>query len=75
MRAIIIEPILIQGSVPHSSWDEKLLTIHRPHPTQPKKLSVSFKNIEDKIAHMTTERAPSGVCGRCDPWVSNTHRG
>jgi hypothetical protein len=38
-------------------------TIHRPQPSHPKNVSFSFKNIEDKMAQMTTDKAPSGVCG------------
>lgn len=41
-----------------------ILTIHNAHPTQPKKVRFSFKNIEERIAEITTDRAPSGVC-RC----------
>ena len=36
-------------------------TMHKPHPSHPKKLSFSLRNIDDRMAHMTTERAPRGV--------------
>ena len=36
-------------------------TIQSPHPNQPKNVRVSLRNIEDRMAEMTTERAPSGV--------------
>ena len=37
------------------------LTIQSPHPSHPKKLNDSFKNIDDKMAQTTTESAPKGV--------------
>jgi len=37
------------------------LTIHSPHPSQPKNVSFSLRKNEDRIAQMTTDRAPSGV--------------
>ena len=36
-------------------------TIQSPHPSQPKNVRVSLRNIEDRMAEMTTESAPSGV--------------
>ena len=36
-------------------------TMHKKQPIQPKNVSVSFKNIDDRIAHITTDNAPSGV--------------
>jgi hypothetical protein len=35
--------------------------MHSPHPNHPKNVSVSLRNIEERIAQMTTERAPRGV--------------
>jgi hypothetical protein len=37
------------------------LTIERAHPNQPKNVRVSLRNMDDRIAHMTTDNAPSGV--------------
>jgi hypothetical protein len=35
--------------------------MHSAHPSQPNSESFSFKKREDRIAQMTTERAPMGV--------------
>ena len=35
--------------------------MHKPHPSQPKKVSFSLRNIDERMAQMTTERAPRGV--------------
>lgn len=35
--------------------------IHCAHPIHPKSESFSFKNIDDRIAQMTTDSAPIGV--------------
>jgi hypothetical protein len=35
--------------------------MHSPHPNHPKNVSVSLRKIEERIAQMTTERAPRGV--------------
>jgi hypothetical protein len=35
--------------------------IHSAQPSQPKKLSFSFRKKDERIAQMTTESAPSGV--------------
>lgn len=42
-------------------WEQNL-TIHSPHPNHPKNVSFSLRKMEDRIAQMTTDRAPSGVC-------------
>lgn len=34
---------------------------HRKHPTLPKKLSRSFKKMDDRTAEITTDKAPIGV--------------
>lgn len=44
-------------------------TIHSPHPSQPKNVSFSCKNIEERIAQMTTDNAPRGV------WNAHVHGG
>lgn len=44
---------------PECQVDER--TIHNPHPSQPKKVSFSLRNIEERIAQMTTDNAPKGV--------------
>jgi len=36
-------------------------TMQRPHPSQPNSVSVSLRNMEDRMAQTTTERAPRGV--------------
>lgn len=36
-------------------------TMHRAHPSQPKNDSFSLRNIEERIADITTDSAPSGV--------------
>jgi hypothetical protein len=36
-------------------------TIHSPHPSHPKKLNDSLRNIDERIAQTTTESAPRGV--------------
>ena len=37
-------------------------TRHSTHPNQPKNVSFSLRKIEERMAEMTTDRAPSGVC-------------
>jgi hypothetical protein len=61
LRAIMVEPIW--------RWEDEREyrigmighTIHKPQPSHPKKLSFSLRNMDDSIAHITTERAPRGV--------------
>ena len=36
-------------------------TIQSVQPIQPKKVSFSLRNSEERMAQMTTDRAPSGV--------------
>jgi hypothetical protein len=35
--------------------------MHNAHPSHPKNVSFSFKKIDERMAQITTERAPSGV--------------
>jgi hypothetical protein len=35
--------------------------MHSPHPNQPKNVSFSLRKMEERIAEMTTARAPRGV--------------
>jgi len=47
------------GDGPDETEDRR--TIHSPQPSHPKNVRVSLRNIEDRMAEMTTESAPSGV--------------
>lgn len=50
---------------PHEATaDERLCvrTIHRAQPSQPKNDSFSLRKKDERMAQMTTESAPRGVC-------------
>lgn len=54
-------PMFRRHEAHRDSTRKRRRTMHRKQPHQPKKVRVSLRNIEDKIAHMTTESAPRGV--------------
>ena len=49
--------------------------MQRPQPSQPKKLSFSERKKWERMAQMTTERAPMGVCGRAERGERREKRG
>lgn len=62
LRAITTEPICV-GLEQRRKEREERRTMQRPQPSQPKKLSFSERKKWERIAQMTTDRAPMGVCG------------
>ena len=40
--------------------------MERAHPSQPKNVNFSLRNIEERMAHITTDRAPRGVYLECE---------
>ena len=65
-RAMMTDPTMPEGKTVRALIVPDRGSIQRKQPIQPKNESFSLRKIEDKIAQMTTERAPSGVFG----WMS-----
>lgn len=49
--------------------------MQRPQPSQPKKLSFSERKKWERMAQMTTERAPIGVCREGEGEAAQGHGG
>jgi hypothetical protein len=62
-KAIMMDPtwIVHSQSFCERSKVSEPRTMHRKQPIQPKKVRLSLRNIDDRIAQMTTDKAPSGV--------------